>query len=218
MLKHLKKIDKKIFRPLRDKYPKTLEKEVLGSGCQTLLDIGCGSNSPIKWFSSKLMHSVGIDAHEPSLEKSREQQIHHEYKNIGDLLSLDRIFPPKSFDVCLASDLIEHLSKEDGQKLIAIMEKLAKKKVIIFTPNGFLPQKEFDGNTYQAHLSGWEVEEMKAKGYRVLGMSGWKKMKGERAELKWWPKKFWERIGLFTEPILFHFPKHSFEILCVKEL
>ena len=134
-------------------------------------------------------------------------------KQKPQVILLDLVMPKMN-----GFEFLEHLSKEDGQKLIAIMEKLAKKKVIIFTPNGFLPQKEFDGNTYQAHLSGWEVEEMKAKGYRVLGMSGWKKMKGERAELKWWPKKFWERIGLFTEPILFHFPKHSFEILCVKEL
>ena len=214
----LKRVDKRIFRPFRDRYSKTLEKEVIGTGCESLLDIGCGSNSPVKWFSHKLKHSVGVDAHEPSLQKSQKLGIHQEYKKVEDLLSLDKSFPPKSFDAVLASDLIEHLSKNDGEKLIAVMEKLAKKKVIIFTPNGFLPQTPYDDNKFQAHISGWEVEEMQAKGYQVYGLSGWRPLKGERAELKWWPKRLWERLSLFTEIVLVNNPKHSFEILCIKNV
>jgi hypothetical protein len=87
-------------------------------------------------------------------------------------LDLDKTFSPKSFDCVLALDLIEHLEKEEGFQLISMMEKIATKRVIIFTPNGLLPQQEFGGNRLQIHKSGWSVEEMREKGFRVIGILG----------------------------------------------
>ena len=159
----LKKIDNLLFAGFCDQYPKMLEREILGS-CETLLEVGCGSRSPIRRFSRNLQYSVGIDCYAPVIIESRRAAIHNEYK-ILDALEIGEVFAKKSFDCVLASDLIEHLSKEDGLKLIAMMEAIARKKVIIFTPNGFLPQNEYAGNEFQAHLSGWEVDEMKNKGF-----------------------------------------------------
>ena len=128
-----------------------------------------------------------------------------------------REFREKSFDCVLASDVIEHLTKEDGQKLIKVMENLATKKVIIFTPNGFLYQPAHDGNEYQKHLSGWSVKEMKNLGYRVIGINGWKPLRKEFAEIRFKPVFIWIIISNLTQILVRYFPSHAFAILCVKE-
>lgn len=214
MANFLKRIDNFLFGHLQDNYSVMLEKECEGYG--TLLDVGCGSLSPVKRFSKRMKKVTGIDAYQPSIDRSRALEIHHEYK-LMNVMEMTKEFPEKSFDIVVASDLIEHLEKEDGFRLMEMMEKLARKKVIIFTPNGFLEQREYDGNTLQIHLSGWEVEEMQERGYRVQGINGWKPLRGEFAVIKWWPKVFWGRISLLTQKLTYNRPKKAFGIMCVKE-
>jgi hypothetical protein len=215
MKNFFKRIDDFFFGHLQNHYAKELEKQCVGN--ESLLDVACGSDSPVKYFSSKIKRVVGIDIFEPSIEKSRAAGIHTEYRKMN-VLDLEKEFGPKAFDVVVASDLIEHLEKPDGFKLIEQMEKVAKKKVVIYTPNGFLEQREYDGNKYQVHLSGWEVEEMQKLGYKVYGINGAKWLRGEFAVIKWWPKVFWGRISLLTQKRTFRNPKKAFGILCVKEI
>jgi len=133
-----------------------------------------------------------------------------------NILDLEKKFETNSFDCVLASDLIEHLTKEDGLKLIDMMEKIAKNKIIIFTPNGFLSQGEYDNNPWQIHKSGWTVKEMKEKGYEVIGIDGWKPLRGEYASLRFWPKHFWLIISDITQFFVKNKPEKAFEILCYK--
>lgn len=209
MLTSIKRLYYRIFWP----YERYLDKEIGNS--RTLLDLGCGYPSPIKSFSTRL-NSVGVDLFEPYIEKSRAEKIHNEYRKIN-VLDAGSEFEEKSFDCVLASDLIEHLTKEDGEKLIHIMEDLAMKKVVIFTPNGFLYQPAQDGNEYQRHLSGWSVEEMKDRGYKVIGINGWKPLRKEFAEIRFRPAFLWTIISNLTQIIVKYFPKQAFAILCVKE-
>ncbi len=97
------------------------------------------------------------------------------------------------------------------------MEKIAKKKIIIFTPNGFLPQGKYDDNPWQIHRSGWTSKEMENKGYKVIGINGWKPLRGEYANLLFKPKVLWRIISDFTQLIVKRHPKNAFQILCVKE-
>lgn len=150
------------YRKFFPNYKIELKKAV--DGCKTLLDVGCGSSSPIKSFSDK-MFSVGVDIFGEAIEKSKRRGIHDEYYKI-DALNIEDKFEDNSFDCVLASDLIEHLTKERGEGLIEIMEKIAKKKVIIFTPNGFLKQEK-DNNPFQEHKSGWDAKEMKVKDIKL---------------------------------------------------
>ena len=212
----LKKISAFIFGPFFDEYAKELEKEVLGS-CDTLLDVGCGADSPIKRFSKKLSRSVGVDAHRPSAEQSRRSKIHTEYQEI-DVLDIGAVFPEKSFDCVLMSDLIEHLPKPEALKLVAMAERLAKKKVIIFTPNGFLKQGEYDDNPYQVHVSGWDTAQMRKMGYRVRGINGWKPLRTENARIAWQPSFFWGKVSLLSQPLVAGCPEQAFHLLCVKDL
>jgi 2-polyprenyl-3-methyl-5-hydroxy-6-metoxy-1,4-benzoquinol methylase len=93
---------------------------------------------------------VGVDAFEPSIEKSRAEGIHNEYVK-ADVLEIGARLEEKSFDCVVASDLIEHLSKEEGLQLLETMEKIARERGVVFTPNGFPPQGEYGGNALQIH-------------------------------------------------------------------
>jgi len=193
-------------------YHMELEKAL--KDCRSVLDVGCGTNSPIKECSLKA-HTVGVDAYKPSIKTSREQKIHDKYYCI-DILDIEKKFRKDSFDCVLALDVIEHLKKKDGLKLLDSMERLAKKKVIIFTPNGFLPQGAAYGNPWQVHRSGWKVKEMKDRGYKVIGIHGWKPLRGEEAKVKFRPTRLWQMLSEMTQPFVKYKPELAFHILCIK--
>src|SRR5690606_12372244 len=131
------------FGRLVDHFPSLLEREIVGS-CENLLDVACGSCSPVRTLSRKLSHTVGVDGFRPSIERSRAAGIHDEYLEL-DIRQLGERVPARSYDAVVALDLIEHLTKDEGLKLLKDMETIARKKVILFTPNGFLPQEPYDG-------------------------------------------------------------------------
>ncbi len=199
----------KIFPNLRTE----LENAILP--CKTLLDLGCGANSPIKYFSDNF-NSVGVDLYEKSIEESRSKKIHNEYLQM-DVLKIEEKFKANSFDCVVALDLIEHLTKEEGIKLISAMEKISKSKILIFTPNGFTSQGEFDVNPWNIHKSGWTIDEMKQRGYKVIGMNGLKYLKGEYAAPRYKPKILWYIISEITQIFVRNHPERANQILCVKK-
>jgi hypothetical protein len=87
-------------------------------------------------------------------------------------MDVDIFFLPRSRDLIVITDLVEHLEKEDSLKLIAMAERIAKVAVIIETPLGYIPQNidilGFEGHEYQTHRCGWEKEEFEELGYTVL--------------------------------------------------
>lgn len=196
----------------RFSYWNTLNKEL--ADCRTCLDIGCGTESPVQHLGFE--HSVGVEGFALALELAKQRKTHTEFV-FANVTELDKHFSAGQFDCCVALDLIEHLTKEDGLKLIGGMERIAKKKILIFTPNGFLHQASHDGDL-QEHLSGWSAEEMQSLGFKVLGMYGPKFLRGERHEHRFKPAVFWGPVAAFC-----HFcwtrrmPKHAAAIICVKE-
>ncbi|MDD2646406.1 MAG: methyltransferase domain-containing protein [Patescibacteria group bacterium] len=198
------------------RYQFKLKKEILDS-CKTVLDLGCGEQSPIKLFSDKLEYSLGIDNFVPYIERSKNSRIHSDYL-ISNVFDACRKIKDKSFDCVVALDLIEHLDKTDGLKLIKEAERIAKKRVIIFTPNGFLKQETFDGNTGQVHLSGYSVKEMRNMGYLVFGISGLKFLRREKGDIKFWPAVFWKKAASLTQLMAYYWPEIAFQILCIKNV
>src|SRR5262249_40580341 len=141
--------------------------------CQVVLDVGCGNLSPMRYISGP--HLVGVDGYSPALEEARNNGTHDEY-HLGNVKRLDELFPARRFDACVALDVIEHLEKEDGWRMLEAMERLSSRRVVIHTPNGFLPQQSHDGDLQQ-HLSGWTAEEMRSRGYEVSGVGGLKSLR-----------------------------------------
>ncbi len=202
------------YEPFIPSYETELRNAV--AGCKSLLDVGCGSSSPIKAFS-KSLYCVGVDLFEPSIKESRKQKIHN-MCYVLDVLDIDKRFKEKSFDCVVALGVIEHLDKKAGIALLKKMEKVAKKKIIITMPNGFVPQGVHFGNPLQVHRSGWTVEEMRRYGYDVIGISGWKPLRGEAGHIKYQPDTFWAGVSLLSKPIVRNMPEHAFELLCIKQL
>ena len=157
--------------------PEDLMERAVGDA-RTILDVGCGSNSPLRRFRRRYDRTVGVDLFVPALEASAAAGIHDEYRQL-DVLRLDEEFEARSFDAVVALDLVEHLSEEDATRLFSLMEQTASKRVIVHTPNGFIPQDEYDGNPLQVHRSGWTAERMRQLGYAVRGSNGIRFLRGE---------------------------------------
>jgi len=164
----------------------------------------------------RLVRSVGADAHVPSILAARAASSHHDYCCI-DLNDLGSVFRPKSFDCVVALDVIEHFTKSDANVLLDAMERIARMRVIVMTPNGFLPQAASHDNPFQQHISGWTAGEMRARGYDVIGMNGWRALRGEYAEPRR-PKWLTERLSLATEEWFEARPQHAFHLFCVKNV
>lgn len=205
---------KNIALKLKDRfYYKNLERML--EDCSTVLDVGCGSNSPIVNIR-RPFYSEGIDIFSKSIKESKKKKIHDRYK-IGDVLKLEDYYKKKSFDAVIALDLVEHMKKKDSLKLMKAMERIAKKKVIVLTPNGFYHQDELDGNPYQTHKSKWELRDFKRLGYKVYGLRGLKFLRGEYASIKFRPWLVWGLIAFISEPILYFIPQLSYHLLAIKK-
>lgn len=196
-------------------YYAELEKAIGDS--DSLLDVGCGINSPVVHLSKRPPRLVGVDGFQPSIDESRSKNRHDDYV-CSDLLAIDEHFAENSFDCVMALDVIEHFPKEKGSELLDKMERLASKRVVVFTTNGFQPQDEHSGNVLQKHLSGWSVAEMHRRGYKVVGINGWKPLLGEFALPRLKPKSFWTVISRLTQYMVRNRPALAYQILCTKDL
>jgi hypothetical protein len=74
----------------------------------------------------------------------------------ADVLGDHPVFD-KHYDVAICSDGIEHLSKEDGLKLVERMKAISDKQIIM-TPLGCYLVDE-NGTDPRGHKSGWQPEE-----------------------------------------------------------
>lgn len=166
--------------------------------CEKVLDVGCGNNSPLQYLG--LQNLVGVDGYKPAVDSALKTGCYSRVE-LGDIRELGTAFPREQFDACVALDVIEHLSKDDGFKLLRSMEGIARKRVILLTPNGFLPQHRIEDGDLQEHLSGWEASEVEGLGFRVLGLLGPKSMRGEFHRIKRRPRFLWASLSLIAQTL-----------------
>jgi len=180
-----------------------------------MLDVGCGRASPLGSTDINL-DRVGLDFYRPYISKSRESSIHNDYV-LGDVRQLP--FRPKSFDCALATEVLEHLTKQDGTTMIKQMEEVAG-KIVLTTPNGFLPT--YPGpqdNPDEKHLCGWTVSELTELGFKVYGLGGWRqlwKIDAGQACIRFRPRKVFTLLASLTELFVYRRPSLAFSLFCVK--
>lgn len=184
--------------------------------CESVLDVGCGWNSPLARIP-KTFSSSGVDLFQPSLTISKKREIHDRYVRL-DVRQLATRFAPRSYDAVLASDVLEHLTKKEGKKLLESMETIARKRVIVFTPNGFISQEEYEDNPLQRHKAGWSVRELQSRGYRVHGFHGWKVLRGERSMLRIRPRKLGVLLSDLSQHFVWNNPSRAFSLFAVKDV
>ena len=130
---------------------------------EIVLDVGCGI-VPINYFRPKLHIMV-----EPWKEYTDILSCRHGNDKsvliikLGALEALS-VLQTRSIDSIFLIDVIEHLDKDIGLKVIKEIERVARQQAVIFTPLGFMPQhvesEEKDawglsGGEMQEHKSGW---------------------------------------------------------------
>ena len=185
------------------------------SGCQTVLDLGCGSSSPVQY--RQVEYAVGVDVCREYLEEARRRRTHAAYV-LADVRGIE--FRAQSFDAVVLADVIEHMSKEEGCAVLRKAERLARQKVVVLTPNGFMPveAEDKDQNPLDAHVCGWEPGEFRPLGYEVHGLLGlkafWRTHKGP-APMRW----VWKAIlyGV-VQPFAYQRPEYAHDLMAVKRV
>lgn len=201
-----------------------LEREL--RDCASVLDLGCGYNSPLQYLAHGF--SVGVDYFPPYIRESRLKNIHKFYI-LADINKIE--FQAGSFDAVLLLGLVEHLDKQEALRLLEKAAAFARKKIIIITPNGYLKQHQADGNELQAHKSGWTVQELMAMGFKAYGLNGFKvfrkdthrqdrenRIESALSTVRFWPRPLWLIISELSQVIAYYFPSLSFEVFYVKDM
>lgn len=145
---------------------------------ETILDLASGLGRPMQMIKlrMKVKKAVGVDLFGPYIEKTRAEHIHDQYI----LEDIRRVkFPEKSFDIVIASDVLEHLQKKDAWKVLENMEKWAKKQVIIRTPIGEHYHPIEDDNVLQLHVSAFQPDDFIKRGYKI-NKYGWNWLLGHK--------------------------------------
>lgn len=153
---------------------------------KVILDVGCGKGGLMKSLLdadkqvATVSSTVGLDIFLPSLLTAKKV-----YDNV---LRCDVRFLPfrdVSFDIVIASQIIEHLTKDDGLRLLTNLERVSKEMVIITVPVGYNSKQHLeDENPWQIHQSAWNPDEFKTRGYTVYGYAGARFLLGEKGEFK----------------------------------
>lgn len=135
---------------------------------RTVLDVGCGLSLKSQYIDADVR--VGVDIYRPFLEKI-EADAPYAVVN-ADALEIGNLFLPRSFDLVLLLDILEHMQKKDALRVMDMAEQIARVAVIAESPKGYVPQNidiwGHGGHIYQTHRCSWEPEEFAARGYHVL--------------------------------------------------
>jgi len=194
--------------------------------CGSVLDLGCGPSSPLQ-YAKNIKYSVGVEVFGPYVEKSKKANIHSKYlqKKFDELE-----FEEGSFDAVILIEVVEHMKKKDGLRLLEKAERWARKKIVLTTPNGYMPMPPSDGNSHQEHLSGWDVDELKNMGFEVSGLAGLKLMRTEQVpetsavnpdlfvNIKYSPKPLFFVISALSQAIVYYFPQIAYGLFAEKKL
>jgi predicted SAM-dependent methyltransferase len=74
-----------------------------------------------------------------------------------------------SINFIIVLDVIEHLSRKEGLKMLKEVERISRGRIILTTPRIFVHKGISLGNPYQVHLSYWSIKDFKMHKYKVRG-------------------------------------------------
>ena len=130
----------------------------------SILDIGCGIRplADLRFNNPMLC----VDIYPPYLDRIKRDKL----TLLWDARKPLDCFIDQSYDVVALFDIIEHLDKETAVSLIFQAQSIARRKVVVFTPDGFLPQDsdawKMGGDEFQKHRSGFKLNELQDLGFK----------------------------------------------------
>lgn len=191
---------------------------------KTILDLGCEDGRLLTLLSDgKDWKVTGVDIFQKNVNRTAKRKIY--VKAIkGDILEISKklIREKKKFDVVFCSQVIEHIDRKKGEEFLGLVDKLAKEKIIIGTPRGFMEQPHafLGDNPHQVHKSGWSEDDFRRRGYKVYGI-GFGPVWSEEGLGRTYSKPLALLASIISyafSPIVYYFPFLAAGILCTKEI
>lgn len=178
-----------------------------------ILDVGSKTFSPnarkLRNDFGNSIRMVALDISPNYLSEGRRKYRLYDDYIIADARRLP--FRTRSLDVTLCFEVIEHLIKSDGPKLLGEIERVARRRVIMSTPVGFMPAR--------THKSGWEPYELLERGYKIHGVIGSFTIRGVRefrgiGKYVCFPATW---LSYTFAPFFYLFPKQASQVMCMKK-
>lgn len=189
----------------------------------SILDMGAGSaeywQETLDRFPKIAFKLVLMDA--TPIEATRLKAKNVELSRLTGLVPRDLAkIEDSAFDLVVAFDLIEHLSKRDGFIMLYEVDRISATTSIIFTPNGFVWQPPSINNFFNAHISGWRPSELKKLGWTKLrGHTGFRCMYGPYGLHKNWVKGWiFLEIDALLKILGWKIPRATFAFSATKRL
>lgn len=189
----------------------------------SVLDLGAGSAKywdevlkefPHVKFKLNLMDAVAIESLACSLDHVTVSRIQGEVPI--DLLDIR----PDTYDLVVAFDLIEHLTKDQGYMLLYELDRVSSGTSVVFTPQGFVWQPPSTNNKFNAHISGWKPQELKKLGWKkIRGHTGSQYLYGPYGLHKNWVRG-WPllEIDALLKMCIYRLPKFAFAFSATKRI
>ena len=138
-----------------------------------VIDFGCGLMPATRKLNCKKL--IAIEKWFPYVNQLRKELFHLKHIHVWELALAGPFLSnieSNSTDISLAIDVVEHFEKEDALRLIKHMERISRKRVIIFTPEGFVPNEREENTELQRHRCGFLPIELEEIGYEVFKRIG----------------------------------------------
>lgn len=189
---------------------------------KTILDLGCEDGRLLELLSDGRDWKItGVDLFQKNVKRASQRKIFVEVIR-GDIVKVaqDLIKKRKKYDIVFCSQVIEHIDRRDGEELLHLVDKLARDKVVMGTPRGFMEQPEafLGDNPHQVHKSGWTEDDFKKRGYKVYGVGFgpiWSEEGLGRSYNKFTLSLAYV-ISFILSPIVYFVPSLAAGMLCIK--
>lgn len=141
-----------------------ISKEITQS--DSILDLGCGIMSATDELKNNIL---GVDIWDKYLNHIKDK-----FPTVKISMEETERFMDKSYDVVFCLDVVEHLEYELALKILDECKRIARKKVIIFTPSVHKDNSSAEKDawglgecSYQKHLSVIKHDDFKSRDYVV---------------------------------------------------
>jgi hypothetical protein len=162
-------------------------------------------------------YAVGLDVFRPYLMKCHEMGVY------DDLILCDaKSLPlrPKSFDIVLCIEVLEHMRREEGEKLLRAIEEVARTLIVLSTPVG-KQRLSYDPNPYQEHKYIWKPIQLQKLNYKLRG-SGLRDIYADEGFLARLPRMFGSLlffvVWILASPITYTRPDVAGNVVGIKYL
>ena len=132
----------------------------------SIIDFGCGIMSATDELNNKI---IGVDIWNKYLNHIKDR-----FPTVKISMEETDRFMDKSYDVVLCLDVLEHLDYQLALKILDECKRIARRKVIIYTPSIHKDNSNAEKDAwclgeceYQKHISVIKMEDFISRGYRV---------------------------------------------------